>query len=169
MRDSGQPSLARFGAITIGFFVVWYILYELILLPDGKLDLWLSKNIVAVSSGLLNVFAPAFTLGRVVGLVGTPGIEIVDGCNGIAAMGLFLGFLMGYPGDWKAKGAYALIGILALYLVNVLRIITLAFTQHQFPSLLDFTHTYSTTAIFYIVIFGLWVGWANYGAKWEPA
>ena len=56
-------------------------------------------------------------------------------------------------------------GIGVIYIVNVLRIVLLAITQIYWSEFFNFTHDYSTTAIFYIVIFIMWVIWANYGSE----
>lgn len=40
-----------------------------------------------------------FTVNRIIGIGEYPGIEIVSGCNGIVAMGLFLGFILAYRSD----------------------------------------------------------------------
>ncbi len=158
-----KSPLAKFIIVALIFFVVWYILYEQWILPDGRLDEWLSLNIVGVSTGILNFFGfDTFTYHRVTGISGNPGVEIVDGCNGIAAIGLFLGFIIAFPGPWKSRLSFSVIGIGVIYLTNIVRIVFLAITQAKWPALFDFTHDYSTTAIFYVVIFVLWMVWVNY-------
>ncbi len=144
-------------------FVVWYLIYELWLLPDGRLDTWLSYNIIGNTAGILQNFGfEIFTVDRIIGIGEHPGIEIVNGCNGIAAMGLFMGFILAYPGDWKNRISFTVLGIGVIYLVNILRIITLSITQAKWPSIFDFMHDYSTTAIFYLFIFLLWMIWVNF-------
>lgn len=147
----------------LGIFVVWYLLYELWLLPDGRLDYRLSLNIIGNSAGILEWMGfDVYTVDRIIGIGEYSGIKIVDGCNGIAAMGLFLGFIIAYPGDRVQKLSYTFIGIGIIYLVNILRVIVLTITQVKWPEFFEFTHDYSTTAIFYIVIFVLWMVWVNY-------
>ncbi|SMO47074.1 exosortase X [Gracilimonas mengyeensis] len=155
--------IGRFIAKALAFFIAWYVLYELWLLPDGRVDRWLSLNIIATGGGLLQWLGfDAYTVNRIIGIGESPGIKIVDGCNGIAAMGLFIGFILAYPGDWKKRAAYVVVGVGVIYLVNIVRIMILAVTQLYWPTFFDFTHDYSTTAIFYIVIFILWMIWVNY-------
>ncbi|MDR9417875.1 exosortase X [Gracilimonas sp.] len=155
--------VVKFIAKAFLVFIVWYLVYELWLLPDGSLDHWLSLNIIGTSAGILEVFGfDVFTVNRIIGLGEYPGIEIVDGCNGIAAMGLFLGFILAYPGNWKNRISFSVLGLCVIYLTNILRIITLTITQVYWPSIFDFTHDYSTTTIFYLVIFLLWMLWVNY-------
>lgn len=158
-----NSAIVRFVAKALGIFVIWYVVYELWLLPDGRLDEWLSLNIIANSAGILQWFGyDVYTVDRIIGIGEAGGIEIVDGCNGIAAIGLFLGFILAYPGDWKNRVSFSIVGIGVIYLVNIVRIITLVITQHSWPAVFDFTHDYSTTAIFYIVIFLLWMIWVNF-------
>ncbi|MEX0723188.1 MAG: archaeosortase/exosortase family protein [Gracilimonas sp.] len=153
----------KFIAKALLIFIIWYLIYELWLLPDGSLDEWLSLNIIGASAGFLKwIGYEVFTVNRIIGIGEYPGIEIVDGCNGIAAMGLFLGFILAYPGDWKNRISFSVLGICVIYVVNMVRIITLTITQVEWPKFFDFTHDYSTTTIFYLVIFLLWMVWVNY-------
>lgn len=78
------------------------MVYELWLLPDGRLrlDEWLSLNIIGVGAGFLEwIGYEVFTVNRILGIGEYLGIEIVNGSNGIVAMGLFLGFILAYPLD----------------------------------------------------------------------
>jgi len=165
-REWMKSELVRFSLKVLGIYIVWYLLYELWLLPDGSLDRWVALNIVDTSAGILKALNyDIYTAGRLIGLNEAPGILLVDGCNGIAAIGLFIGFVAAYPGEWVPRIAFIFIGIGVIYLVNILRIVVLVITQLQWPEFFSFTHDYSTTAIFYLVIFGLWVVWANVGER----
>lgn len=145
-----------------GIYLIWYIIYELWLLPDGRLDEWLALNIVSVSGGLLQSAGyDVFAIGRVMGIGNSAGVMLVDGCTGIAAIGLFAGFVAAYPGPRLSRIYFIVFGVGVIYLVNIVRIMVLAVTQAQWPSLFEITHDYSTTAIFYIVIFMLWMLWVN--------
>lgn len=159
-----KSDIAKFFIKVICIYFIWYLVYELWILPNGYIDEPLSKNIASISAGILTFLGEdVFYYGRVVGIVGTPGGEIVDGCNGIAAIGLFLGFIFAYPGSRMPRIFFSIFGIAVIYLVNVSRILLLSYTQYYWPQVFDFTHDYSTTTIFYFVIFVLWMIWANYG------
>lgn len=164
MKSFFKSEIAKFLFKVLCIYIVWYMVYELWLLPNGYIDEPLSKNIASVSAGILSFLGEnVFYYGRVVGIVGTPGGEIVDGCNGIAAIGLFLGFIFAYPGAWRPRLSFSIFGIAVIYLVNVARIVFLSYIQLYWPTGFDFMHDYSTTTIFYIIIFILWMIWANYG------
>ena len=164
MKSLFKSDIAKFIVKVVTIYLVWYLIYELWLLPDGRLDHALSVNIASITAGILSAFGEdVFLYERVVGIVGAAGVEIVDGCNGISAIGLFLGFIFAYPGRWVPRISFSLFGIGLIYLVNIARIIVLSYTQLYWPRAFSFTHDYSTTAIFYIVIFLLWMIWVNTG------
>jgi len=159
-----KSDITRFLLKVFLIYLIWYLVYELWIMPNGFIDEPLSKNIASISAGILTFIGEdVFYYGRVVGLVGTVGGEIVNGCNGIAAIGLFLGFIFAFPGAWTPRIFFSIFGIAVIYLINIVRIVLLSYTQFYWPQIFEFTHDYSTTAIFYIVIFILWMIWANYG------
>lgn len=161
-----RSEVIMFFAKALSIYIVWYLIYDLWMLPDGRVDLWLSEHIVRVSGGILSVLGfDVFASGRIIGLVGTNMLEIIDGCNGIEVIGLFIGFVVAYPGIMQNRVVFIPIGIFVLYLTNVLRIVVLSIVQLHAPSIFTVTHDYSTTAIFYLVVFGMWVVWVNYGSK----
>jgi len=153
-----------------GIYLLWYFIYELWLLPDGTLDQWVTTNIVSVSAGMLEILGyDLYATGRLIGIGESAGIYLVNGCSGISAIGLFFGFVVAYPGAWIPRIAFIFIGIGVIYLVNIIRIIVLTITQVQAPEMFAVTHDYSTTAIFYVIIFVLWMVWANFGDNTRAA
>ncbi len=166
MLSQSDRNILIFFAKLLAYFGLWYIFYELWVLPDGRLDAWLSVNIVDVSGGILSLFGFDYFLDyRVIGLTGTPGVIIVNGCNGLEAIGLFVGFVMAFKGDPVKRAFFIPMGILFIYLMNVLRVVVLVVLQYYHPQSFDFAHDYSTSAIFYLAIFGLWVIWFNFGGR----
>lgn len=159
-----RTDIARFLLLAAGIFLGWYIIYDLWLLPDGRLDAWVAVNTASVSAGLLETLGyDVYLMGRHLGIGESAGIYLVDGCSGISAMGLFAGFILAFPGQQLPRWIFIVIGIGVIYLVNIFRNMILAVTQAHWPAFFDITHDYSTTAIFYLVIFGLWMIWVNYG------
>lgn len=158
---NGSPVI-RFILRGLAFFVAWYLLYELWILPDGRLDAAISLNIVGVTAGILELLNyDVYTVNRIVGIYGDSGVEVVDRCNGLAALGLFLGFVIAYPGKWKYKVSFSLLGIGVIYLTNLFRILFLTIAKVQWPGYFGVMHDYTTSTIFYIVIFGLWMLWVK--------
>jgi len=163
-----NKDLTRFIVTSLGIFVSWYLLYDLWILPDGRVDHALSLHIIGMSKGILELFGfEILTYARVISLPGANGIEMVDGCNGLEALGLFVGFVIAFKGTWNNRAWFIPMGLFLIYLVNIFRVVVLVITQKHAPAMFTVTHDYSTTAIFYIVIFALWVWWSKLSEKEE--
>ena len=98
---------------------------------------------------------------RIVGIDGTLGVWIGDPCNGFSLFALFLIFMITYPGPWKQKLWYIPLGLLAIHLVNVLRIVALTIILDNNSEWLDFNHNYTFNIIVYSFVFFLWYIWAK--------
>jgi len=98
-----------------------------------------------------------------VALPGVPGVRIADGCNGLSTIGLFVGLVLAYPGRWRRRLAFLPLGMAAIYATHVGRIAVMAVVQRHWPAAFQPLHGFGLTAIFYVVVFGLRVLWANHG------
>jgi exosortase family protein XrtF len=167
--QTNRPLLSFLGKV-LAVYGMWYVAYDLWLLPDGRLDAWLSTNVAWVSGEILSVFGvePSGT-GRSLRLPGVAGVYVADGCNGLTTIGLFIGFVVAYPGKMIRRFLFIPLGILAIYATNVLRVIAMVLAQKYWPAAFDPLHGFGLTAIFYVVVFALWVAWANLGGRAEPA
>lgn len=151
-------------------YAVWYLLYDLWLLPDGRLDAWISYSVADLSGALLSLLGfDAAVQGRTLSLIGTTGVKIADGCNGLATIGLFVGFVVAYPGRFWRRLAFIPLGMAAIYATNVGRIVIMVLAQKYWPAAFDPLHGFGLTTIFYVAVFGLWVLWANYGGAASSA
>ncbi len=159
-----KRDIAVFLVKVIAIYVFWYVLYHGWLLPDGRLDLFVSRNIVSVTANLLQISGyEVFTFDRMIGIGPANGLEIIDGCNGIETIGLFIGFVVAYPGSNVRRWLFIPTGMILIYLVNVLRIYFLAIIQyHWFPGF-QINHDYTFTLIFYLVVIAMCVIWALFG------
>lgn len=158
--------ILTFLAKVLAIYALWYVAYDLWLLPDGRLDEWLSHNVATVSAFLLDVAGFSVNVqDRIVWITGKTGVEIANGCNGLSTIGLFIGFVVAYPGSPVRRAVFIPVGILLIYVVNVLRVVVMLLLQVYWPAAFDPMHTFGLTTIFYCAVFGLWVLWVNYGSK----
>ena len=156
--------IAAFVGKVLAFYGCWYVLYDLWLLPDGTLDRWLSLNVASVSGAVMEGLGFEVTgNGRGLALPGVVGIRIANGCNGLSTLGLFGGFVLAYPGRAWRRVWFIPLGILAVYATNVGRVVVMLLSQKYWPAAFEPLHGFGLTTIFYVVVFGLWVAWANYG------
>jgi exosortase H (IPTLxxWG-CTERM-specific) len=97
-------------------------------------------------------------------------VNIRNGCNGVEAMLIFLAAVLAFPASWKSRGAGLVLGILAIQVVNLIRVVALFLTGIYFPRIFDTSHTVIWQTI--VILFGvlLWIFWANrFAAPPTPA
>ena len=157
----------RFTFLAIILYVVWYIIYEAWLHPSGIWDRIIINNLVVLTNivleniGYIPIPDDPTLSRRIVGIDGTLGVWIGDPCNGFSLFALFLIFMITYPGPWKQKLWYIPAGLLAIHIINVLRIVALTIILDVKPEWLDFNHNYTFNIIVYSFVFFLWYIWAK--------
>ena len=153
----------------LGLYLLWFVIYELWLHPMGKLDIWVIKRTLNLSlASLKGIGFHTFTgSDRLIGIDGTNGLWMGDNCDSIELCALFAGFIIAFPGAWIKKLWYIPLGIIIIFLLNVLRVDMLAIIQKYLSyKWLEFNHTYTFTVIVYAFIFLLWFYWVK---KLSPA
>lgn len=93
-------------------------------------------------------------------------IYVNSGCSGLKQIFQFFLLMLFFPGPWKKKLWFIPLGIIAVHITNVLRVVGLAFVMNYRPQYWDFSHDYVFRPLFYVVIFILWVVWVE---KLKPA
>jgi exosortase H (IPTLxxWG-CTERM-specific) len=97
-------------------------------------------------------------------------VNIRNGCNGIEAMLIFLAAVLAFPASWRSRLTGLALGILAIQVVNLIRVVVLFLTGAYFPRLFDTSHTVIWQTIVILTGVLLWVYWANRFARpVEPA
>jgi exosortase H (IPTLxxWG-CTERM-specific) len=88
-------------------------------------------------------------------------VNIRNGCNGVEAMLIFLAAVLAFPAPWRSRIAGLVLGILAIQVVNLIRVVALFLTGAYFPKLFDTSHTVIWQTV--VILFGvlLWIFWAN--------
>ena len=88
-------SMFRFLIRAAIFYTIWQVIYDLFLLPNGKLDEFLSLSVVYISKTILNIFGwDIHSLGRIITINGYRGVEVLNECNALTLMVLYSGFII---------------------------------------------------------------------------
>lgn len=149
-------------------FFLGAVLYYGWLMPDFRVQNWLTKEIsnetaIILSLFYKNVLVQQYDYGIYRVLVDyVPSIKIGYPCNGLAIFMIFAGFVMAYPGSVKLKLVYIPLGIAILHIANILRIVALSFNFLLHNSTFDLNHKFTFAFIIYSMVGGLWMLWANY-------
>ena len=93
-------------------------------------------------------------------------LRIVEGCNGISVIILFISFIVAFSGRLKNTLLFIFGGSLMIYILNVLRIIALIVLLHYYPEHSHILHGVLFPLIIYGLVIVLWVIWVNKFSKY---
>lgn len=88
-------------------------------------------------------------------------VRIVEGCNAISVMILFAAFIVAFSGKFLRTSGYIVGGVLAIHILNVLRIALLIVGIINYPQYEHLLHGVVFPLIIYGFVFLLWVLWIN--------
>lgn len=90
--------------------------------------------------------------------------RMVEGCNAISVMILFLAFIFAFYNGLKTF-LFAIAGIVILHIMNVLRIVGLNSVIIEYPKYIKIGHDYFFPAIIYGSVVILWLIWIKFFTK----
>lgn len=93
-------------------------------------------------------------------------VRIVEGCNAVSVIILFVSFVVAFSGKFKTTLFYVFFGILTIYLLNVIRIALLTVFLFHFPEKEHILHGVLFPLVIYGVVFILWIIWVNKFSKY---
>jgi exosortase family protein XrtF len=93
-------------------------------------------------------------------------VRVVEGCNGISLIILFISFVVAFSGNLKNTLLFIFGGSLLIYILNVLRIAVLSILIYRFPNQLHLLHGVLFPLFIYSVVFMLWIVWVNKFSKY---
>jgi exosortase family protein XrtF len=160
--------LTRFLIKGVALYLGWHLLWYNWIEPDGTVNHYLTYNTASISALVLNVFSeshfglsPFEEQNTYLFKDQIPVVLIEHGCNGLILMVLFAAFILAFPGPWRQKMWFIPLGIVAIYLINALRVIGLAINHMYAQTSFDFNHKYTFTILIYGAIFLFWMLWVN--------
>lgn len=161
----------RFLLIFFGSYLVLALLYNLYLNNASSQKYYpeIITHIVALQSqDLIEVFGyqaksipSGYDPSMQIAINGDYIVRVVEGCNAVSVMVLFLSFVLAFKKDWKSTLLYIFAGLVIIYALNILRIALLTIAIHEYPKYTDLLHTTLFPAFIYGVVFILWFIWVR--------
>jgi exosortase family protein XrtF len=87
--------------------------------------------------------------------------RIIEGCNALSVIILFVSFVVAFSGKWKPTVVFILVGIALVHVFNVVRIATLCMAIYHLPAYSKFLHDVMFPLVIYGLVFILWIVWVN--------
>lgn len=92
-------------------------------------------------------------------------VRIVEGCNSISIIILFISFVLSFFANYKNTLLYIFSGAVIVYVMNVVRIAILSIGIYEYPAHAEFLHSIVFPLIIYGTVFILWIIWVRIFSK----
>lgn len=146
-----------------GVFLLLMALYAATL-PSPFVERWLhspaSRLVALVSAPLLSLAGDVAISGTHLRFEGFRAV-IVDACNGVLPTWIFLAAVLAFPCSWRDRLEGALIGVPAIFAINVARVVSVMILGSQRPDLVERVHIDLWQAAVVILTMGIWLFWAE--------
>ena len=88
-------------------------------------------------------------------------VNIVEGCNSISVIILFVSFIIAFAEGFKKTFLFLLVGMVSIYIVNLVRISLLVIALYKYPQHQEVLHSVVFPAVIYGMVFLLWIAWVR--------
>ena len=129
----------------------------------------IQRSLAMISSGILNLFGQNTIVAGTTVQSSVFGITVVTACTGVFITGLFLIAVIAFPARWTSKLIGAGIGIVGIFLVNIVRLVSLYFIGVHWPGFLDQAHQLVWQSLLIVIAVALWLLWAGRWAYGQRA
>ena len=91
--------------------------------------------------------------------------RIVEGCNAISIIILFISFIIAFASDFKRTVLFILFGSLIIYFTNIIRIVIIVIAINKYPQYQNILHDIVFPSLIYGITFLLWFIWVQKFSK----
>jgi exosortase H (IPTLxxWG-CTERM-specific) len=154
--------MARFFVL---FIVLLAVLFALELTPWGQtfvVEPW-THALAVVSTSIVTVFDPGVVAyGKVIRSVGNGfAVSIEAGCNGVEATLVLCAAILAFPAPWRHKALGIAIGVVAVQLLNIVRVISLFYIGQWNFAVFEWAHQYVWQALIMLDVLIVWLIWVR--------
>ncbi len=91
-------------------------------------------------------------------------VTIYNGCNGLITSLIFISGVLAFPARWRAKAVGAIGGLVAIQLINLVRIVSLFYIGIYLPRFFSESHIFVWQSLVILAGVSLWVVWARHAS-----
>ncbi|MFO1396400.1 MAG: exosortase H [Burkholderiales bacterium] len=88
-------------------------------------------------------------------------VAIEAGCNGVEATLVLLAAILAFPAPWRHKARGIAIGVVAIQLLNVVRVISLFYLGQWSFAVFEWAHLYVWQALIMLDVLVVWLIWVR--------
>lgn len=90
---------------------------------------------------------------------GSGGMQVISECSGVYVAILFSAAVLAFPAAWRTRLSGIVLGVIAIFAINVLRLVTLGAIIAKKRDWLPLFHEYLWQVLFILVVAGLYMLW----------
>lgn len=94
-------------------------------------------------------------------------VSIRNGCNGLVTSLVLVAGVLAFPASRRAKVAGVTLGLVAVQLINLVRVVSLFYTGVYFPGIFNEAHVVVWQSIVILWGVAMWLVWARWAAGWR--
>ncbi|MCL6295691.1 exosortase family protein XrtF [Jejuia spongiicola] len=87
--------------------------------------------------------------------------RVIEGCNSVSVIILFMSFIIAFSGKLKTTLFFILSGSVLIYAANLIRIALFTIALYHYPERQAVLHDIVFPAVIYGFVFLLWIFWVN--------
>jgi len=153
------PPVYRFIIYFLISLIVISIIFSQVFTRYHDNFVWMMELTAFLSGGAIDIFSDKVYCDGVFVTYDSFPVEIIDACTGLFEMLIYLAAVFSFSTSFRNKLLGAALGLPAIYIFNVLRIIVLLIVGASSMSAFHFMHLYLWQVILIMVIAGVWIGW----------
>ena len=154
--------MARFFVL---FILLLVVLFALELTPWAQAFFVLpwTSALATISTSIVTLFDPNVVSSGKVIRSATNGfaVSIEAGCNGVEATLVLCAAMLAFPAPWKHKAIGLSVGVLAVQLLNVIRVISLFYIGQWNLEVFEWAHQYVWQALIMLDVLIVWLIWVR--------
>ena len=88
-------------------------------------------------------------------------VIVVEACNGVLPITIYLAAVFAFPASWRARAWGVLIGLPGIFVLNLIRVVSLVVLGALWPALFEQVHIYVWQTLVVLLSMALWIFWAE--------
>jgi exosortase/archaeosortase family protein len=157
----GSRPMLRFALFYLLQLAVFNVLFFLVIVHSSFFNAYMNLN-ARVSGWFLSLIGQEGVRvdgSLMVSEVG--GLNIVQGCDGLQPLAIFLAGIVAFPVPWRRKVSGLVIGALFLLVLNIARIISLYFALAFKPEIFETLHLAIWQPVYILLALVCWFIWVT--------
>jgi exosortase/archaeosortase family protein len=162
-----RAALRPVGGFILRFVGGWVVVLAMAAWVPG-LERWAVHHTIGSIGGAARLLHIRFSSSGSSLALGGASIEIVPDCTPLMPVAALWIAIFAFPASWRWRATGALLGVVLLWLYNLLRIFALIPVLLYRPQWFEFIHVYLWQTLTLLVVFALFVAWLGFQRRGEP-